>query len=79
MRWSFDAFATNLTETVVRNPPKPILTDRTGAIHAITWQSQLRHMMVEAFAQIDKEEIDPNLSITVCAVYVPLNWDISEL
>ena len=28
------------------------------------WQTSSRYMMVEAFAQIDKEEIDPILSIT---------------
>lgn len=28
------------------------------------WQTASRYMMVEAFAQIDKEEIDPILSIT---------------
>ncbi len=31
------------------------------------WQSASRYMMVEAFAQIDKEEIDPILSITTKA------------
>lgn len=33
-------------------------------VHAIKWQTASRYMMVEAFAQIDKEEIDPILSIT---------------
>ncbi len=28
------------------------------------WQTPSRYMMVEAFVQIDKEEIDPILSIT---------------
>jgi hypothetical protein len=28
------------------------------------WQTASRYMMVEAFAQIDTEEIDPILSIT---------------
>lgn len=28
------------------------------------WQTSSRYMMVEAFAEIDKEEIDPILSIT---------------
>ena len=31
------------------------------------WQTSSRYMMVEAFAQIDKEEIDPILSITTKA------------
>jgi putative transposase len=31
------------------------------------WQTSSRYMMVEAFAQIDKEEIDPILSITMKA------------
>ena len=31
------------------------------------WQTSRRYMMVEAFAQIDKEEIDPILSITTKA------------
>ncbi len=31
------------------------------------WQTSSRYMMVEAFAQIDKEEIDPFLSITTKA------------
>jgi hypothetical protein len=31
------------------------------------WQTSSRYMMVEAFAQIDKEEIDPILSITAKA------------
>lgn len=31
------------------------------------WQTASRYMMVEAFAQIDKEEIDPILSITTKA------------
>lgn len=31
------------------------------------WQTTSRYMMVEAFAQIDKEEIDPILSITTKA------------
>ncbi len=31
------------------------------------WQTSSRYMMVEAFAQIDKEEIDPILSITARA------------
>ena len=31
------------------------------------WQTSSRYMMVEAFAQIDKAEIDPNLSITTKA------------
>jgi hypothetical protein len=31
------------------------------------WQTSSRYMMVDAFAQIDKEEIDPNLSITTIA------------
>ena len=33
-------------------------------VHAIKWQTASRYMMVEAFAQIDTEEIDPILSIT---------------
>lgn len=31
------------------------------------WQTSSRSMMVEAFAEIDKEEIDPILSITTKA------------
>jgi hypothetical protein len=31
------------------------------------WQTSSRYMMVEAFARIDKEEIDPILSITTKA------------
>ena len=31
------------------------------------WQTSSQYMMVEAFAQIDKEEIDPLLSITTKA------------
>lgn len=31
------------------------------------WQTSSRYMMAEAFAQIDKEEIDPILSITTKA------------
>ena len=31
------------------------------------WQTSSRYMMVEAFAQIDREEIDPILSITTKA------------
>jgi putative transposase len=31
------------------------------------WQTSSRYMMVEAFAQIDSEEIDPLLSITTKA------------
>jgi len=31
------------------------------------WQTSSRYTMVEAFAQIDKEEIDPILSITTKA------------
>jgi hypothetical protein len=31
------------------------------------WQTQNRYMQVEAFDQIDKEEIDPILSITAKA------------
>lgn len=31
------------------------------------WLTASRYMMVEAFAQIDKEEIDPILSITTKA------------
>ena len=31
------------------------------------WQTSSRYMMVEAFAQIDKEEVDPILSITTKA------------
>lgn len=31
------------------------------------WQTSSRYIMVEAFAQIDKEEIDPILSITTKA------------
>lgn len=31
------------------------------------WQTFSRYMMVEAFAQIDKEETDPILSITTKA------------
>ena len=31
------------------------------------WQTSSRYMMVEAFAQIDREEIDPVLSITMKA------------
>ncbi len=31
------------------------------------WQTSSRYMMVEAFAQIDKEEVDPLLSITTKA------------
>ena len=31
------------------------------------WQTSSRYMQVEAFAQIDKEEIDPILSITTKA------------
>ena len=31
------------------------------------WQPASRFMMVEAFAQIDKEEIDPILSMTMKA------------
>ncbi|WP_274577966.1 hypothetical protein [Sulfitobacter sp. PR48] len=33
-------------------------------VHAIKWLIASRYMMVEAFAQIDKEEIDPILSDT---------------
>jgi hypothetical protein len=36
-------------------------------VHTIKWQTASRYMMVEAFAQIDKEEIDPILSITTKA------------
>ncbi|WP_292267856.1 hypothetical protein [Marivita sp.] len=36
-------------------------------VHAIKWQTASRYMMVEAFAQIDTEEIDPILSITTKA------------
>ncbi|MFT3689324.1 hypothetical protein [Paenirhodobacter sp.] len=36
-------------------------------VHAIKWQTASRYMMVEAFAQIDKEEIDPILNITTKA------------
>jgi hypothetical protein len=36
-------------------------------VHAIKWQTSSRYMMVEAFARIDKEEIDPILSITTKA------------
>lgn len=31
------------------------------------WQTSNRYMMAEAFAQIDKEEIDPIISITTKA------------
>lgn len=31
------------------------------------WMNSSRYMMVEAFSQIDKEEIEPNLSITTKA------------
>ncbi len=31
------------------------------------WQTASRYMMVKAFAQSDKEEIDPSLSITTKA------------
>ena len=33
-------------------------------VHAIKWQTANRYMMVEAVAQIDKEELDSILSIT---------------
>ncbi|NDV53328.1 hypothetical protein [Salipiger sp. PrR003] len=32
-------------------------------VHAIKWQTASRYVMVEAFAQIDKEELEPILSI----------------
>ena len=41
--------------------------DVEEVVHAIKWQTSSRYMMVEAFAQIDKEEIDPILSITTKA------------
>lgn len=31
------------------------------------WQTSSHYMMIEAFAQIDKEEVDPILSITMKA------------
>jgi hypothetical protein len=37
------------------------------AVHAIKWQTSSRSMMVEAFARIDTEEIDPILGITTKA------------
>ena len=45
----------------------PISAVGAEAVHAIKWQTSSRYMMVEAFAQIDKEEIDPILSITTKA------------
>ncbi|NVK20529.1 MAG: hypothetical protein HWE30_17695 [Methylocystaceae bacterium] len=33
-------------------------------VHAIKWQTASRYRMVGAFARIDKEELDPILSIT---------------
>lgn len=33
-------------------------------VHAIKWQTASRYMMVEAVAQVDKEELHPILSIT---------------
>lgn len=45
---------------------------QTLRVHAIKWQISNRYMMVEAFAQINKEKIDPILSITTkgCLIMV---------
>ena len=44
---------------ILKSVPQVLTSDR--------WQTSSRYMMVEAFAQIDKEEIDPILSITAKA------------
>lgn len=49
--------------------PRATLTPTPKGMHhdIAEWQTSSRYMMVEAFAQIDKEEIDPILSITMKA------------
>ena len=44
--------------------PGAHLADILRAVREPDWTPSSRHMMAEAFAQIDKEEIDPILSIT---------------
>jgi len=51
-------------------PNEASIMRRIGAVpfdKVDEWQTSGRYMMVEAFARIDTEEIDPSLSITTKA------------